>query len=46
MLKVNEKEARDEVLRLQDVIRTYRFMYKFKEVLTAEKHQYKIDNLK
>ena len=34
------------MLRLQDIIRKYRIMNKFKEVLTAERHQYKIDNLK
>jgi len=37
-LKMNEKEARDEVLRLQDIIRKYRIMNKFKEVLTSERH--------
>jgi hypothetical protein len=45
-LKKNEKEARDHVLKLQDVIRKYRIMNKFKEILTAEKHSFKIDNLK
>ena len=29
-----------------DIIRKYRLMNKFKEVLTAERHQFKIDNLK
>ena len=43
---MNEREAREHVLRLQDIIRKYRIMNKFKEVLTAERHQYKIDNLK
>jgi len=37
-LKLNEKEARDLVMRLQDTIRKYRIMNKLKEVLTAEKH--------
>ena len=45
-LKKNEKEARIEVLRLQEIIRKHRLLAKFKEVLTAEKHQFKIDNLK
>lgn len=45
-LKMYEKEARDEVQRLQDVIRKYRVMMKFKEVLTQERHDFKIDNLK
>jgi hypothetical protein len=37
-VKTNEKEAREQVLRLQDTIRKYRIMNKLKEVLTAEKH--------
>ena len=37
-LKVNEKQARDEVDRLIDIIRKQRLMNKFKEVLTNEKH--------
>lgn len=45
-LKANEKEARQEVLALQDIIRKQRLMNKFKEVLVAEQHQFKIDNLK
>lgn len=45
-LKKHEEEARTEVLRLQNIIRKYRIMSKFKEVLTRERHQYKIDNLK
>jgi uncharacterized protein YjgD (DUF1641 family) len=45
-LKIKEKEARDELLKLQDVIRKSRILNKFKEVLTAEKHAFKIDNLK
>ena len=45
-LKVNEKQSRDEVDRLIDIIRRQRLMNKFKEVLTHEKHQFKIDNLK
>ena len=45
-LKYNEGEARKEVLRLQDVIRKYRIMNKLKEILTAERHEFKIDNLK
>ena len=45
-LKQNEREAREEVIRLHEIIRKYRFMSKFKEVLIAEKHQFKIDNLK
>lgn len=31
---------------LQDIIRKQRLMNKFKEVLVAERHQFKIDNLK
>jgi hypothetical protein len=45
-LKKNELEARNEVIKLQDVIRKLRLLHKFKEVLVADKHQYKIDNLK
>jgi len=45
-LKLNEREAREEVQRLQDVIRKYRMMMKFKEVLTAERNEFKIDNLR
>ena len=45
-LKLNEREAREEVMRLQDVIRKYRVMMKFKEVLTNDRHNFKIDNLK
>lgn len=45
-LKRNEQESRQEVLRLQDLIRKNRILNKFKEVLTAEKHAFKIDNLK
>lgn len=45
-LKKNEAEARAEVLRLQNIIRKYRILAKFKEVLARERHQYKIDNLK
>lgn len=45
-LKQNEQESRQEVLRLQDMIRKNRILNKFKEVLTAEKHAFKIDNLK
>ena len=29
-----------------DLIRKYRLMNKFKEVLASERHQFKIDNLK
>ena len=45
-LKRNEHEARQEILRLQDVIRLNRSMMKLKEVLTKERHQFQIDNLK
>lgn len=46
ILKKNEKEARDEVQQLYDVITKQRMLFKFKELLTAQRHEYKIDNLK
>lgn len=46
ILKKNEKEARDEVQQLYDTITKQRMMFKFKELLTAQRHEYKIDNLK
>jgi hypothetical protein len=45
-LKASEREARDEVLRLMDVIRRNRLMHKLKEVLRDERHAFQIDNLK
>jgi hypothetical protein len=45
-LKENEASARDEILRLQDVIRLIRSHYKLKEVLQKDKHQFQIDNLR
>lgn len=38
--KMNEKESRQEVERLMNVIRKYRMMNKFKEVLNDERHQF------
>ena len=46
VLKKNEKEARDEVQQLYDVITKQRMMFKFKELLAAQRNEYKIDNLK
>jgi hypothetical protein len=37
---MNEKESRQEVERLMNVIRKYRMMNKFKEVLNDERHQF------
>lgn len=45
-LKENEAAAREEILRLQDVIRMIRTHYKLKEVLQKDKHQFQIDNLR
>ena len=45
-LKASEREAREEVLRLMDVIRRNRLMHKLKEVLRDERHAFQIDNLK
>lgn len=46
VLKKNEKEARDEVQQLYDVITKQRMMFKFKQLLAAQRNEYKIDNLK
>ena len=46
ILKKNEKEARDEVQQLYDVITKQRMLFKFKELLAAQRHEYKLDNLR
>lgn len=45
-LKEYEKEAREEVLRLQEVIRKQRILHSLRKVVTQERHDYKVDNLK
>ena len=46
ILRQNEKEARDEVIRLQDLFRQQKTMYKIRFVTTHEKHLKEIDHLK
>lgn len=45
-LKLNEREAREEIVKLQELIRKQRLMYRMKEVLIKQQYEYKIDNLK
>lgn len=45
-LKTNEEEAREEVLRLQELLRKQRLMQNLKWSLFKQKQEYKVDNLK
>lgn len=44
-LKIAEKEAREEIIKLQEVLRKGRQFVRFKEVLMKQKYEHKIDNL-
>ena len=45
-LKEGEKEAREEVLALQDFIRKSRTLQRLREAVKAQRMEYKVDNLK
>lgn len=45
-LKEHEKEAREEVIRLQELIRSQRMFFKMRFVIIHEKHLKDIDHLK
>lgn len=45
-LKLNEKDAREQVVRLQDMTRRQRLLHKMREVVANERHERKIDHLK
>lgn len=45
-LKMNEKEAREEIIKLQEVIRKHRIFDRFKTVVLKQTYDNKLDNLK
>lgn len=44
-LRDSEKEARDEVYEIMKIMRRQRMFQKMKEVLTQQRHDFKVDNL-
>ena len=45
-LKESEKEAREEIIKLQEVIRKMRIFERFKTVLLKQSYDNKLDNLR
>jgi hypothetical protein len=45
-LKASEKEAREEVLELQNLMRKQRMLQNFKWLIAQRKWDFKVDNLK
>lgn len=45
-LKMNEKEARESVLRLQELLRKQRILHKMRDVAVHEKHLLDVEHLK
>jgi len=45
-LKLSEKEAREEIIKLQEVIRKMRIFERFKTVILKQTYDNKLDNLR